>query len=276
VTIYVDSTRLFIGGLFLAHLSLADGTYGLAGRHDRTGSLRQDSFRRDPVQSATLPSLNMNVAAQRDDAAKRLTTAESPQLLRAAERGDLVTVRALVGKGVNVNTKDDDGVTALMAASFAGRLPVLRFLLDRGADVNAVDGTGSSALWYGAAANTETVTLLLDKGADPNARGRAGFTPLIVASRSNVAMVRALLAHGADVNGKNRGEQTALMEAARNGQVEIVRFLIDTGADVNAVDYLGYTAIKNAQRTVDEPAFGDSFTKPYRDIVALLRSAGAK
>ncbi len=62
-------------------------------------------------------------------------------------------------------------------------------------------------------------------------------------SRGDVAALEHLLDSGADVNALNQHGQTAIMNAAHHGQVEIVRLLIDRGADLNRSAKYGLTAL---------------------------------
>jgi hypothetical protein len=65
------------------------------------------------------------------------TAAAAPEkdLISAAWRDDATAVNTLLAKGVDVNAKDKDGATALIAASQMGHLDVVRALLANGADV---------------------------------------------------------------------------------------------------------------------------------------------
>ncbi len=80
-------------------------------------------------------------------------------------------------------------------------------------------------------------TLLSKPGADPNAQ-YAGQTLLMIACiapEGNVENVRLLLDSGADINATDRGGGTALMYAAHAGKVEILKYLLQRGAKVDAV-----------------------------------------
>ena len=92
-------------------------------------------------------------------------------------------VQALLAKGAEVNAKNNNGVTALMAASLSGHLEVLQALLAKGADVNAKANNGATALDAATAGGHPEVRALLqavlDKAAEkeerlntPKARGR--------------------------------------------------------------------------------------------------------
>lgn len=89
----------------------------------------------------------------------------------------------------------------------------------------------------------EAVTLLLEKGVNPSVVINEGknatweHSPLILAVKSeNVELVKVLIQAGADVNYANVGSTTALKEAAKNDDDTIVTLLIDAQADVNFVD----------------------------------------
>jgi len=77
-----------------------------------------------------------------------------------------------------------------------------------------------------------------------------GMTALMFASYSNYdqrEIVRMLIERGADVNIKNSKGMTALMIASRGGRTEIVRMLIERGADVNIKNSNGKTALMLAK-----------------------------
>src|SRR5579863_5701757 len=81
------------------------------------------------------------------------------------------------------------------------------------------------------------VQTLLKAGADANAFQQEGQTVLMTAAKAgNADAVKALLDHGAEVNAKEswRG-QTALMWATAENHPAVVQVLVDHGADVNAV-----------------------------------------
>lgn len=107
--------------------------------------------------------------------------------------------------------------------------------------------------------------MLLDAGAKVG-DGMSGLTPLAFAvSSGNIEMIRFLVERGADVNqGAKSGEQTALISAIVGAQVEAVKTLIELKANVNTKMKDGTTPLKMARK-------GDQ-----EDIVALLVAAGAK
>jgi len=106
--------------------------------------------------------------------------------------------------------------------------------------------------------DTEKVRLLLEAGADANARSDDGRTPLMVAEgrHGSSAVVKLLLDHGADPSAKSPyifGPRTPLSEAACAGDADVVRILIERGADAKQAGYLAlfYAAKSNCAGCFD-------------------------
>ena len=173
-------------------------------------------------------------------AAFAMQSAAQDALLDAARGGD--TARALAALddreiGVDPNAAGPDGSTALHWAVYHGNAELVERLLFSGADVAARNEFGSTPIGEAATVgDARIIELLLAAGADPNHAGADGETPLMIVARSsNLAAAEALLAAGADVNARELWrEQTALMWAAAQRQPEMVRLLVERGADVDA------------------------------------------
>lgn len=125
-------------------------------------------------------------------------------LLVATRQGDAAVVSTLLKAGVDPNTRDGIGATALMHAAAFGSLETLRVLLDGAADVNASSNGGGTALIW-ATADPAKVRLLLDRGADARASTTDGTTALVAATRrGNLDVMRLLIARGADPKAMRR------------------------------------------------------------------------
>ena len=121
----------------------------------------------------------------------------------AAAAGDVDRLTELLDDdGDLVKAYSEDGYTPLHFASYFGRGPAVRLLLDRGADVNAVAKNDMEVqpLHSAVAAQArEVVAALLQAGADVNARQHGGFTPLMGAEEhDDEEMIRLLMDHGAE------------------------------------------------------------------------------
>jgi ankyrin repeat protein len=92
-----------------------------------------------------------------------------------------------------------------------------------------------------------------------------GYTPLTWASsRGHTEVVRLLLEAGADLNRTANDGQTALMRAADYGHVDVLQLLLDAGADVNVKSVNGITALRFAT------------LKGNSRIIDMLKAAGAR
>jgi ankyrin repeat protein len=200
-------------------------------------------------------------------------------LMRAAERGNLEAVRALLKAGANVNrTLAHWGHTALMIAAGEGHLEVVKALLSAGADPNAVAfGHGGVPGWAWMFAMNrcnknwqEMMDAMLAAGVEVNPKTGIYPSPLGYAiEQTDEVMIEALLKRGADVNLRDSDTgQTPLMFAAKYSSAEVVKALIAAGADVNAMNNEGKTALM----IVEE--YGENLWE--KEIVLLLKRAGAK
>lgn len=139
---------------------------------------------------------------------------------------------------------------ALHWAALQNQVDSITTLLDRGMDVDIRDGEGRTPLMAAAAfGSTEAAELLIARGADPMARdSQNADTPLhFAALAGRIEIARLLLAHGAEVEaGSSPAEATPLHYAAVYGQLKMIAFLIETGADPNVRDLKGLTPFQYA------------------------------
>jgi uncharacterized protein len=171
---------------------------------------------------------------------------EDLRLVNAVKNRDRTAVRSLMQQHINVNAAQPDGTTALAWAANRDDLETADLLIRAGAKVNAANDYGVTPLSLACTnRNAAMVERLLKAGADPNAALWTGETPVMVCARTgNVETVKLLLSHGADPNAKETQQgQTALMRAVAEKHPEVVRALIDRGADVRARSKGGFTAL---------------------------------
>jgi ankyrin repeat protein len=141
----------------------------------------------------------------------------STPLLLAAREGELEAAQALVEGGADVNAASAYGTSATVLAAHSGNAELVRFLLERGADPDAA-AAGYAALHVALLRRQpEVVGILLEHGADPHAVLRTS-TPVRRASND-------YFFHTAFVGA------SALWLAARFGQPESMRLLVEAGAD---------------------------------------------
>ena len=238
----------------------------------------------------------------------------------AAANGSAAMIGVLLDAGADANAPDPAGDTPLMNVARVGRADAVTLLLDRGATIDAADGTyQQTALMVAVRENhPDIVKLLIARGASVNARtrvGRApqwilpnsvpgfghgigivrgglpprgsrapvpgGMTPLLYAARDGrMDIVRMLLEAGADINQRDANEITPLIIAITNNHPDVARDLIDRGADIKAVDWYGRTALWAAVETrnmyVDNATFVNSIDRaPFLDLIQVLLERGA-
>ena len=124
------------------------------------------------------------------------------EIRQASLEGNNEKVKELLDGGANVNASDQEGHTALMFAAYNGHLEIVRALTESGAIVDQRDLMGRTALLYASSGPfPETVKILLDKGAEPNiVDSNEHFSPLMhAAAEGNLEVVKILLEHHADL-----------------------------------------------------------------------------
>ena len=187
----------------------------------------------------------------------------------AAEGGHAALVRTFLDAGADVNYSY--GGTALMTAAYYAHADIVQLLLDRGADVRAGNGDNNNetALHYATRSQSPSAAIveaILRKGADVNAGTTDGITPLMNALEHG-DVVRVLLAHRADVTRRTSDGNSALLYAAARNVPALVKPFVERGADVNAQNDRGWTALMWATGA------GDIVDKP--ELVTALLDNGA-
>jgi ankyrin repeat protein len=176
------------------------------------------------------------------------------RLVEAARTQDHKLIRALVSQKADVNSRTDDGSTALLWTAHWNDPDTADLLLRAGADADAANELGMTPLSQACTnGNASLVRLLLKSGANPNLRIATGETPLMTCAKTgNVDAVRALLEAGADVNAKEPVQnQTAIMWAAAEHHPDVVKALIGAHADLTAHTKQGFTVLHFAARVGD-------------------------
>jgi ankyrin repeat protein len=178
-------------------------------------------------------------------------------IFEAALNGNVDRIRELLASGVDINSKNAVGSTALYGAARRSNdtssLETVKFLIDNGVNVNAKNNY-TALMAASENSNTisslDTVKLLLDAGADVNAKSDKGvsvlgFAAKNVGGKSSIETVKLLLDRGADVNAKtNMGASILVLTVYNdNASLKTVKLLLDKGADVNSKTNLGETAL---------------------------------
>jgi len=122
--------------------------------------------------------------------------------------------------------------TTIVEASKHGHIDVVKTLLEKGVDINTKDEYGYTALSYAALkGHAEVVDLLIEYGADTNARNHWGGTALVQAVFfGHVDIAKILIDNGANMNVNIQGD-SLVVYAAKNGYEDLVDHLINNGAN---------------------------------------------
>src|SRR5215467_3304382 len=199
--------------------------------------------------------------------AKAVNRYGATPLSEAVVAGSAKMIESLLRAGADPKTlTTQDGETVLMTAARAGNLDAVKILLDHGADVNARETyKGQTALmWAASERHPEVVKVLMAHGADWKVRSidretkppklsaassispiaRGGFSALSFAAREgDIESAKAMLDAGADINYGDVDNTSALVVSIMNKHYSFAKFLIDRGADPNVVDAYGRTAL---------------------------------
>lgn len=201
-------------------------------------------------------------------------------LIRASYCGRFEIVRFLVDNKADLDTKNMGGYTALHWASTQNHLDVVNYLIEKGIDIKKAE-ENIPLLSLAAGRDLGIATALIKAGANVNGRSaESGQTPLVCAADrystegTDLDIVPLLIENGADVNMHGQGSSkysylmkngTALMCAVNKGNLKLIQFLIEKGANVNATDDDGKTALDWARHEGVSP-----------EIIAFLIDHGAE
>lgn len=225
-------------------------------------------------------------------------------LSEAAAAGNAPMIEMLLNGGADAKSlTTPDGETVLMTAARTGNLDAVKVLLAHGADVNAKENyRGQTALmWAAAEHHADVVKLLLEHGADwkiqssarettiPKLSAASSVTPLargglaafhFAAREGDVETGRVMLDRGVDINQVDADNTTALVVSILNKRYSYAKFLVDRGADPNIADVRGRAALYAAvdMRNQDYsalPAHKEDDPLPSLDLIQALLDHGA-
>jgi ankyrin repeat protein len=240
-------------------------------------------------------------------------------LIIASTMGQADIVEALLNKGADPNYRDKNSFTALHAAvrdsdygeeaaQKARAVETVKVLLAHGADVNArlhqekptvralneLQFEGATPIVLAAEVNNlEAIKVLVAAGGDPNIPTSMGSTALMMAAGAGTDVQRArsideraqavetarfLLDHGADVNAVGEFGWTALHAAAYQGLTDVIELLISRGAKTEVKDKLGQTPLSISLSILTKEAGARRLQIPRRyrgEVAQLLLKLGA-
>ena len=209
-------------------------------------------------------------------------------------------IQAIINHFADINAINKNKQTALMLACEEGNVDAINVLLKNRADLDIANADGDTCLHVVARGDyvKEIIHTLVNHGANVNTKNMFNETPLMKANKKgniNVTkellnagadhkiidgygntwihwaidggyrqeLIRTMIDHGADVNAMNEHNETAIMTACRTGNVDALELLLSVGANVNAMNKHGETALMTACKN------------GHVDAIELLLSVGA-
>ena len=215
-----------------------------------------------------------NVGHREEDISARVTVLDledkddlgMTKLQHAVQAGDLGLVKSLIQKGATVDLRDENGQTPLHHAAERGFIECMEVLVKHGADLHIIDNSGFSPfLWAVVAGQEGATTGLLFMDADANSFSADGMSALAwAASLGWSPTAKMLVEHRVSISDtRNRQQTLPLEEAAASGNLPTVRLLLECGEDPNHRDRDGWSAIHWAAE------------EGHLEIVRLLLNANA-
>ncbi len=170
-------------------------------------------------------------------------------LFEAVRHGRIKTVQELLSQDVNVNMRDEAGNTPLLLAAEDEHTEIAILLIEHQADVHASNLEGRTV--WGCAAFTGNLTLmthLVQHGIHPGISikdddGNEWTALLLAAEDGELPTVRFLVEHGADVNAVIEHERTASISAASEGHLHVLDYLLTQGVDLQIPSHQNCAAL---------------------------------
>ena len=184
----------------------------------------------DPAKNKTKKEAKTNETTAENPSAKKEKMFDADYIVQCAHDGNIEPVKGALANGFDPNTFNSQKRTALMLAAFNGHDGIVSLLIEKGAKVNLTDAENQTALMFASTGPfASTVSILLTAGANPNMAG-------------------------------GQEKWSAVMWAAAEGQLEVVKVLVENGADLTMADIDGENSLYFAEQ------------KGHTDVIAYIKS----
>jgi uncharacterized protein len=187
-----------------------------------------------------------SIGNQQSSASRAELCAQADSLHRATQRGCVQKVREFLAAN-GIDSKNGSESEALRIAIRSDNKEIAQLLINAGAPVNP----SATKLWSpltdaAFAKHFDMMKLLLQSGAKVDAPDHRGVSLLVSTGFFDPTVTTILVEAGADPNAADREGQTALMKASGSGVKQTVKILLEHHAEVNLKDVKGRTALMHA------------------------------
>ncbi|ORX75944.1 ankyrin [Anaeromyces robustus] len=163
-------------------------------------------------------------------------------LMIASQVGNLNIIKILIENNIRINERDYDNKNSLIYATEKGDLEIVQYLVEKQININVCSfSNGWNALFYAIDKNYKDIAVyLIDNDIDmygnnlknSNSKDILAF----LYEHKNIDLIKYMTEKGVKLDGKYNNGDTLLMTACNNNDIEMVNFLIENGADINAVN----------------------------------------
>ena len=185
------------------------------------------------------------------------------------ERGDLRTVKAWLDEGLDPEYQAANIGTGLMVAAWNGNVEMMALFVARGANPRRANRNGEQpvqlAAWNG---HEAAVKWLLERGAVLNREGNNWSALHYAVFNGHTKLASELITRGAEVNARSPNGSTPLMLAAREGREDLIKVLLESGADPRSKNDWGDNALTMAMR-YDHYRIGKMISTPEEFEIAV-------
>jgi uncharacterized protein len=174
-------------------------------------------------------------------------------LYGAASGGDNQSIQVLVKYGAKLDTPCDKSYSPLISAVESRQVESAKLLIELGANIKPDRNGTTALMYAAKTGNTKMIQMLIDKGISVNTKQKDGWTALATALNSNddIETIKTLLNAGANANDIINSEvsedcSSPLISSVRNRYYNLIKVLIEYKAEVNLTCSNGKTALAYA------------------------------
>ena len=176
-------------------------------------------------------------------------------------------VKLLVNYGADVNSIDETGQSPIFTCTDSRYFKITEFLLDNGAKVDITDNDEETPLFV-CIRDLQIVKLICHAGADVKHINSAGKTPLHKSVEVGV-VTQFLISKGVDIEAPDRTLLTPIHDAVQCGNLESIKILCNSRADLSVKNYIGNTLLHTAVSRRDSQLITEFLIKKHLHINAV-------